>query len=159
MNVAIFLLLMCIVCAILCIWRAIVNRSEDRSSLSKKRAAPSIAPYSPGIETSLSHSRRVAEVSRQISPEPDQVIVHLIDPGSPRNIPRWVPGELRLTIDELAERLRWIPPGSRLVIYRLGGIGSTLTQQLGAMAPGRELLLLSGTVLHVSQKSERMVGV
>jgi len=159
MNFAVFLLLMCVMCAILGIQRAISNRSEERSGVSKKRVAYSIVPYPAGVETSLFHTQRIAELSRQISPEPDQVIVHLIDPGCPRNLTRWVPGELRLTLDELEERLRWIPPGSRLVIYRLGGIGSALTQQLGAMAPGRELLLLSGTVLHVTQKPERMVGV
>jgi hypothetical protein len=159
MNFAVFLLLMCVVCAILGIQRAILNRSEERSSAGKKKGVLSMAPYPPGVETSFFHTRRIAELTRQISPEPDQLIVHLIDPGSPRDSVRWVHGELRLTLDELEERLRWIPPGSRLVIYRLGGIGSSLAQQIGAMAPGRELLLLSGTVLHVTEKPERMVGV
>jgi hypothetical protein len=143
MNVGLVLLLMCAVCALIGIYRGLMNRKEERKCAEKT--------WVPGYRV----PRRVpshivwvnaSELSKLINSEPDPVVFHLIDSTGPSTYSRLVRGEQAVTLQQFKDTLPWIPQGNRIVLYRPGGIDAAVARRICAIANGREVLLLSENV-------------
>lgn len=142
------LLLMCAMCAMIGILRALMNRREDRKN-AKETGVPG------DVVRKRVPSRAVwvnaTEFSKLINSEPDTVVFHLIDGTHTTTYFKLVRGELAVTLQEFKDTLPWIPQRNRIALYRPGGIDAAIARQICAVANGREVLLLSGNLLGQSE--------
>jgi hypothetical protein len=84
------------------------------------------------------------EFAHLIQSDPELVIFRLIDDVFSEDEHSKPPGVVAVTLRQLGNTLPWIPCGSRIVIYRLGGISASLAGKVLAMLHGREALFFSG---------------
>lgn len=91
------------------------------------------------------------EFAHLIRTDPDLVIFRLLDDRSPNDENAKPPGVVAMTLEQLANTIPWIPSGSRIVIYRLGGISAPLAAKVTEVLRGREALFFSGDTHHVAE--------
>ncbi len=140
MNFGAGLLLICALCAIIGIYRGVMNWRREKGFVRPILAPAPIARRSvPSRVVWLN----AAEFLRLIKSEPDTVVFHLTNGTEPGSNVRIVSGELIVTLQQFKDTLPWIPLGSRLVLYRPGGIDAAIARRLIAIAGGRELRLVA----------------
>ena len=142
MSVVFGLLLMCAICAIIGIFRGLMNRKDQR-----KRSDKTGVPAVPQPVPSRAVWVNATEFSKLINSEPDTVVFHLMDGTGTRTYFKLVRGELAVTLQEFKDTLPLIPERNRIALYRPGGIDAAIARQICAVANGREVLLLSGNLL------------
>ncbi len=146
MNVGAMLLMMCAVCAMIGIYRGLMNRREKRSKVASPHISAVRVPHrAPPRIVWLD----AIELLKLTNSDPDTVVFRLMDGSGPIGNLRLVNGEQAVTLQEFKDTLPWIPPQSRIALYRVGGIDGAIARRIGAIAPGRELLLVSGRVPHL----------
>lgn len=84
------------------------------------------------------------EFARLIQDDPDLVIFRLIDAHLVAEEPGRPSGVVAVTLEQLANTIPWIPSGSRIVIYRMGGISTQLATKVKRVLRGREVMFFSG---------------
>ena len=139
MNVGFGLLLMCALCAMIGIYRALINRRDDRRS--------ALSPSAPVPTPQRNASSRVVWLSateflKLIESDPDTVVFRLTDGTNCGTHNTIVRGELVVTVQRFKDTLRWIPLGTQPVLYRSGGIDAAIARRLAAAARGRVLRLV-----------------
>jgi hypothetical protein len=143
MNIAAILLLICAVFAVIGIYRGLMNLRMERASAPVSLKPPERIPQR--IPTRIVWLD-VNEFLNLINSDPDAVIFHLTDGTGPSRRGRLARGEVMVTTQQLKDTLPWIPPQSHIVVYRPGGIDIAIFCRLAAIARGRELCLVSGTL-------------
>jgi len=88
------------------------------------------------------------EFAHLIRTDPDLVIFRLIDERSPEGEHTKPLGVVAVTMEQLANTIPWIPSGSRIVIYRMGGISASQAAKVTTVLRGREALFFSGDTHH-----------
>ena len=84
------------------------------------------------------------EFARLIQDDPDLVIFRLIDAHLVAEEHGRPAGVVAVTLEQLAHTIPWIPCGSRIVIYRMGGISTQLATKVKGVLRGREAMFFSG---------------
>jgi hypothetical protein len=157
MNIASALLLMCVICALIGIYRALENEREEqrRKNLLTAKALDPQRLYRGARELQRINE---TELKRLIGESPEPVIFCLVDTGPSKTIPRRFPAELVVTLRQFEERVSWIPSGSRVVVYRTGEIDAPLEKRISALTSGREVYLLSGKSPSMATSPNEMAG-
>jgi hypothetical protein len=149
------LLLMCAVCALIGIFRGLMNSREARKRAQKTRMPGDKVPHPVPFRAVWVDA---TEFSKLINSEPDTVVFHLMDGTGTRTYFRLVRGEMAVTLQEFKDTLPWIPRRSRIALYRPGGIDAAIARQICAVADGREVLLLAGNLLGALEDPVRAGG-
>jgi len=84
------------------------------------------------------------EFARLIEDDPELVIFRLIDAHLVAEEHGRPAGVVAVTLEQLANTIPWIPSGSRIVIYRMGGISTQLATKVKGVLRNREAMFFSG---------------
>jgi hypothetical protein len=137
------------ICATIMLDRAIAMR---RPNWAVARKGIHLVP-APAILRTVTRRRihwiGATEFAHLIQSDPELVIFRLIDDVFPEDEQSKPPGVVAVTLRQLGKTLPWIPCGSRIVIYRLGGISAPLAGKVLVMLQGREALFFSGDAHHM----------
>jgi hypothetical protein len=155
MGIATTLAITCLICALLVLARAKMNRNKEFVGTS--------APFDYAWRSKASRPkgdrlRRIAaaDLPHAIVPGADLTIFHLIEGRPPRNPMVWGCGDVFITLSELEEAIPWIPYATGIAVYRTGGFDRALTRKLSAVARGRDVLLVSGNIVDASKRFQPM---
>jgi hypothetical protein len=143
MNIGQILLLMCAACAVIGIYRSLMNSRIERVPSPGILKPPERSPQRfPG----RIHWLTTNDFLKLIVYDHEAVIFHLLDGTGTSDRCGVTRGEVAVTMQQFKDMLPWIPTESRIVIYRPGGIDAAITRRLTAIARGRELNLISGSL-------------
>jgi hypothetical protein len=143
MSVGFGLLLMCAMCALIGIYRGLMNHREERKRTEKTRGPGDRVPQRvPSRAVWIT----ATEFSKLVNSEPDTVVFQLIDGTGPTRYSRLVGGEVAVTVEQFKDSLPWIPHRNRIVLYHPGGIDAAVARRICADTNGRQVLLLSGNL-------------
>jgi len=95
------------------------------------------------------------EFSHLIRTDPELVIFRLIDARLTAEENARPAGVVAVTLEQLSNTIPWIPCGSRIVIYRLGGISEGLAGRVSSVLRGRKALFFSGDTHQVLEPALR----
>jgi hypothetical protein len=93
-----------------------------------------------------------------MSVESGMVIFQLLTADSLKEMPRRLPGEAAVTLQQLQESLPWTPVRMKVVIYRIGGIDPALARKLSLITSCRETFLLLDSEPPTQKESNQIVG-
>jgi hypothetical protein len=132
-----------------------------RPKLAVARRGIHLVPRAPAVLRNIArHCQPIrwigaTEFARLIQDDPDLVIFRLIDAHLVADEHGRPSGVVAATLEQLANTIPWIPCGSRIVIYRMGGISTPLANKVKHVLRGREAMFFSG---NAHQAVEPVVG-
>ena len=150
MIIGLILLLICAACAAIGIYRSLMNRRIERVRRPGMLTPPERPPQrTPSRILWLTTN----DFLKLIVYDHEAVVFRLLD-GTGTNGRCGVTGaEVAVTMQQFKDTLPWIPTQSRIVIYRPGGIDAAIARRLTAIARGRDLNLLSGSLPRLVEDS------
>lgn len=158
MDIAMFLVGTCAICAVLSMVRAMMNRKEERLTGKKVPGAcaeSSVLPPPVGRRVRWIDAEEFSEMMRS---DAGLIVFHLLDGDPEDDRSKWTRSELLITLPELERAMPWIPPGARIALYRPAGIDFSLAQRLSAITRRHEAFLLFGTLPHPADRLDEKVG-
>jgi hypothetical protein len=158
MDIMFVLVIICAIMAIFGIYRAIMNRREDRKATEGRIGADAATRTPHDIVKRQPRWISSTELTHLISSDPDLVVFHLQDGEGMKGLTRLLRGEIVVTLEQLEADLRWIPLGSRIAIYRIGGIDRYLIRRLSKITNGRETFLLSSPAPNMTEDFNQMAS-
>lgn len=145
MDIASAVVSMCAVCMAPGIVRLIKDRKAEWAAAGRDAGFVAAARIPGKVDGRRLRWISPRELAQMVATDPELVVFCLVE-GPQASHAEEIPGQVTVTLPQLEETLPWIPAGSRIALYRAGGIDAVLARRLAAMTRGRETYALSGSL-------------